>query len=165
MRTISIEKLTLNIGAGEPGAKLEKAQKLLGMISGMKPIQTKSNKRIPTWSLRPGLIIGCKVTIRGKKAEELLKRLFVAKDNRLKKSCFDNAGNLSFGIEEYISIQGVEYDADIGIIGLQANVTFQRPGFRIRRRRLNQRSIPKKHIITQEEAIQHVIEKYEVKVR
>ena len=164
MREISIEKLTLNIGVGEPGAKLEKSQKLLEAISGMKAVQTKAKKRIPTWKLRPGLAIGTKVTLRGKKAEELLKRLFASRDNSLKRSSFDNAGNLSFGITEYISIPGAEYDASIGIIGLEANVTFQRPGYRIRRRRLNKCAIPKKHIITQEEAINHVSEKYGVTV-
>ena len=52
-------------------------------MSGAKPVPTKTNKRIPTWEIRPGLQIGCKVTLRGKKAEELLKRLLEAKDKSL----------------------------------------------------------------------------------
>ena len=66
-REIRIEKLTLNIGAGGPGEKLEKALKLLSAISGSKPVQKKSgpNTSIPTWGVRPNLPLGCKDTIRG----------------------------------------------------------------------------------------------------
>lgn len=42
MRSILIEKVTLNIGVGKPGPELEKAMKLLEMITGSKPIQTLS---------------------------------------------------------------------------------------------------------------------------
>lgn len=165
MREISIEKVTLNMGVGEPGNKLEKGQKLLSSITGTKTVQTTAKKRIPTWNLRPGLAIGCKVTVRGKKAEELFKRLVTSKEGRLKKTGFDEKGNLSFGIEEYINIPGVEYDPAMGIIGLQASVTFQRPGFRIRRRRLNQRTIPKSHTISKDDAIDYVSKTFEVKVK
>ncbi|MAF35561.1 50S ribosomal protein L5 [archaeon] len=165
MKTIKIEKLTLNIGAGEPGAKLEKAQKLLDVISGMKSVQTLSKKRIPTWNLRPKLPIGCKVTIRGEKAVKLLKRLLEANSKRIKKQCFDQQGNVAFGVSEYISIPDVEYDANIGIIGLQVCVTLQRPGFRIRRRRLHQRSIPKQHQITKDDAIKYFKDNYKVSVK
>ena len=75
MREIFIEKLTLNCGTGGPGDKLEKSLKLLAKLSDMKPVSTKAgpNTRIPTWGVRPGLELGCRVTTRGKKAEELLK--------------------------------------------------------------------------------------------
>ena len=83
MREIRIEKITLNMGAGEAGEKLEKYLKLLQTITNRKPIQMVSQKRIPTWAVRPGLAIGAKVTLRGKSAEELLKKLFSAVDNTL----------------------------------------------------------------------------------
>ena len=107
MEDIIVEKVTMNIGAGEAGDKLEKAVKLLEKISGAKPVKTKTMKRIPTWGLRPNLTIGVKVTSRGKKAEDLLKRLLQAKDNKLKLRSFDKEGNFSFGIEEYLLIPGV----------------------------------------------------------
>jgi len=47
MKEIKIEKLTLNIGVGEAGDKLEKAYSLLEKISGRKPIRTVTKKRIP----------------------------------------------------------------------------------------------------------------------
>ena len=118
MKKISVEKITLNFGAGKDQKLLEKGSKLLKNLTGIKPVKTTTQKRIPGWGLRPGLSIGCKITLRGKKADELLIRLVKAKDNQLKPSCFDNNGNVSFGIHEYIDIPKSEYDPDIGIIGI-----------------------------------------------
>tara|TARA_Y100000310_G_C20688463_1_gene820655 strand:+ start:2555 stop:3079 length:525 start_codon:yes stop_codon:yes gene_type:complete len=164
MKEISIEKINLNCGTGGPGDLLEKSLKLLKKLSGMKPVSTKSNKRIPTWGVRPGLEVGCRVTVRGKKASELLKLLLAANKNTLKASNFDDHGNFSFGIPEYLEIPGVEYDTEIGIIGLEVSVTLQRKGFRIRRRALKKKSIPKSHKIIRDEAISFMIKTYGVKV-
>ncbi|HLC72071.1 MAG TPA: 50S ribosomal protein L5 [Candidatus Nanoarchaeia archaeon] len=164
MRAIRIEKITLNIGAGGPGDKLEKALKLIKKVTDMTPVKTKTKKRIPTWGIRPNLEIGAKVTVRGKKAEDILKRLLVAKKNKLAKRKFDKFGNLSFGVEEYISIPGVEYDASIGIIGFECAVSLRRNGFRIARRRVMPRPISHRHRISQEESIQFMKQKYNIAV-
>lgn len=153
-KTIKIEKLTLNIGAGKEQDKLEKGMKLLKMVTGISPVKTFATKRIPNWGLRPGLPIGCKITLRGIKAEELLKRLLQAKDNVLKESQFDNNGNLSFGIHEYIDIPGVKYDPQIKVMGLEACITLQRNGFRVKKRRIKAKKINKNHLIKREEAIE-----------
>ena len=60
MREIRIGKVTLNIGVGESGDKLDKAVSLLKEISGSNPVKTKTMKRIPTWNIRPKLNIGTK---------------------------------------------------------------------------------------------------------
>ena len=156
MRSIKIDKITLNIGTGEPGDKLEKAKKLLRTISGMKSVATASNKRIPTWKVRPGLQIGCRVTIRGEKAKELLKRLLQGVENTLPEIKFDNQGNFSFGINEYLDVPELKYDAEIGIIGFDIAVTLKRAGFRIKRRKIKKKKIPSKHRITKEEAIEFI---------
>jgi len=163
MREIGIEKVTLNMGTGTEKANMEKAMKLLKKITNAKPIQTKTMKRIPTWGIRPGLPIGCKVTLRGKKAEELLRRLLQAVNNQLNESKFDKGGNFSFGITEYLDIPGVEYDADIGIIGLEVAVTLKRPGFRIKRRKRQKKKIPTKHKITKEESMEFIKNKFGIK--
>src|SRR3989344_1389113 len=102
MKNIRIEKVTLNCGVGEAGDKLDNATKLLEQITGKKPVKTTTMKRIPTWGIRPNLAIGCKVTLRGEEASILLRRLLQAVDNKLPEKKFDNNGNVSFGIEEYI---------------------------------------------------------------
>ena len=163
MKEIRIEKITLNLGVGEAGDKLEKAVRLLQKITGQKPVKTKTFKRIPTWSIRPKLEIATKVTVR-KNSEELLKRLFSSLNNKLSENKFDINGNFSFGVEEYINIPGVEYDPDIGIIGLDVAVTLQRPGFRIKRRRLQKSKINKSHKIKKEEAIKFIKDKFKITI-
>jgi len=163
MKEISIEKITLNIGVGESGDKLEKASKLLETITGQKPIKTKTFKRIPTWNIRPKLEIATKVTVR-KKVEELLKSLFEGLNNKLPETKFDNNGNFSFGIEEYLNIPGVEYNPDIGIIGLNIAVTLQRPGFRIKKRRIQKSKLKNSHKITKEEAMEFIKNKFKITI-
>lgn len=153
MKEISVEKITLNIGAGKDQAKLEKGMKLINNIAGRPPVKTFTRKRIQEWGLRPGLPIGCKLTLRKGGALELLKRLLDAKDNSLQPSNFDNEGNISFGIHEYIDVPGVKYDPDIGIMGFQVCITLKRKGFRIKKRALKKHTIPKKHRIRKEEAL------------
>ena len=164
MKQISIEKVTLNIGAGKDQTKLEKGLKLIKSIADHTPVKTFTKKRIQEWGLRPGLPIGCKLTLRKKKALDLLKRLLEAKDNTLQISNLDNEGNISFGISEYIDIPGVNYDPDIGIMGLQVCITLKRKGFRIRRRILKRQVIPRKHRIKKEEAIDFMKNTFNLKV-
>jgi large subunit ribosomal protein L5 len=164
MRNIRIEKVTLNFGAGTDQKKLEKGVKLLTLITGKAPVKTKTIARIPTWGLRPGLAIGCKITLRKNEAIEVLKRLLSAKSNTLMDNNFDDNGNVSFGIPEYIDVPGVKYDPNIGIIGLEASVTLTRPGFRIKSRKVMKRKIPHNHRIPKEDAITYFKEKFNLQL-
>lgn len=164
MREIKIEKITLNIGVGEPGEKLENAKVLLERMTGKRSVKTFSKRRIPEWGLRLGVEIGTKVTVRGKEVYELLKRLFKAVDGKVKDSCFDNRGNLSFGIQEYIQVPGMKYDPRIGIIGMNACVTLQRAGYKISEKKRGRSSIGKKHIITKQESIDFFRKNFDLEV-
>ena len=164
MKIIKIEKVTLNIGAGKDQSRLEKGVSLLKSIGNATPIKTVTNKRIQEWGLRPGLPIGCKLTLRKDRALKLLPRLLDAVDNKLNSSQFDENGNVAFGIHEYIEIPGVKYDPKIGIIGLQVCVTLERPGYRIKRRRSLARRIPARHRISKEEAIDFMTKHFNIKV-
>ena len=164
MKEIKIGKVTLNVGAGKDQNKLEKGILLLKNITGIDPIKTFTSKRIPTWGLRPGLPIGCKLTLRKKKAEEILLRLLDAKDNTLSPQQFDKEGNIAFGIHEYIDIPGIEYEPKIGVMGLEVCITLERPGYRIKKRRIMKRKVPKKHKINREEVIEFMKKKFNVKI-
>ncbi len=165
MKEIKIEKLTLNIGAGRDEKVLKKAVKLLKNITGLDPVQTVTNKRLAAWGLRPGLPIGAKITLRDPEVTEALaKRLFVAKENRFKDSWFDNHGNISFGIHEYVDIPEVKYDTEIGLLGLQASITLTRAGFRVKKRKLRKASVGKKHLISKEEAMEFISKKFGVEM-
>ena len=162
MRQIRIEKITLNIGAGKSASKLEKGVKLLKLVTGLAPVKTITQKRIAAWGLRPGLPIGCKVTIRGEEAFELAKKLVIAVDKALTSKQVDNAGNIAFGVQDYIDVPGVEYDPEIGSTGFQVCITLSRPGFRIKKRKINQHKLGIKHIITKEEAKEFMKSNFEV---
>ncbi|MEK6863110.1 MAG: 50S ribosomal protein L5 [Nanoarchaeota archaeon] len=155
MKDIYIEKVTLNVGAGKNEELLKKGLKLLEKITSCKPVETKTQKRVPGWGLRPGLAIGCKVTVRNG-CKELLLRLLAAKENTLKASNFDAQGNFSFGIPEYIDIKGLDYDPELKIMGLEAAVTLERPGFKVKKRKIKPSSVGKNHRISHKEAIDFV---------
>ncbi len=164
MKNIRIEKVTLNIGAGKDQTRLEKGVVLLNSIANATPVKTITSKRIQEWGLRPGLPIGCKLTLRKEKAIKILPRLLDAIENTLNEKQFDNNGNIAFGIHEYIEIPGVKYDPKIGIMGLEVCVTLERPGFRIKRRRLLARKIPTRHRISKQEAIDFMSKQFNIKV-
>lgn len=162
MREIRIAKLTLNIGCGEPGEKLDKAKKLLTTLTGKKIVETHTSKRT-TFGTPKGRAIGCKITLRGAQVEEFLKRLLDPIDFKINKKAFDAQGNVSFGVKEHIQIPGVKYDPDIGIYGMDVCITLQRKGFRVMRKR-NPSKISESHKITPEESQKWLEENFNVKV-
>lgn len=165
LKNIKIGKVVLNIGAGKDAGRLEKGLKLLKMISGKDAVKTITQKRIAGWGLRPGLPVGCKVTVRGDDAVELVKQLLGGVDRLLSKNHFDSNGNISFGIPEYIDIPGLNYDPEIGVIGLQVSITLERPGFRVARRKLKKSRIGESHRISKVDAIAFMKDNFGVKLK
>lgn len=164
MKEIKVEKITLNIGTGKDQTKLEKGIKLIKNLTGINPIKTVTKKRIPSWGLRPGLPIGCKLTLRKDAAIKTITRLLAARDNILQESQFDENGSIAFGIPEYIDIPETKYDPEIGMMGLEVCITLERNGFRIKRRKIQKRKISKKHAISKQEAIEFMKNKFKVQI-
>lgn len=164
MNKIKLAKVTLNMGVGGDAGKLEKSAALLTNLAGQKAVKTTSMKRIPSWGVRPNLAIACKVTVSGEKAVNLLKRLFEANDFKIEAKKFDNAGNFSFGIAEYINIPGAEYNVELGIVGLDIAVTLEKPGFRVKKRMFRPGKVGKNQRITKDEAINFIKENFNVEV-
>lgn len=164
MRQIKIEKITLNFGAGTDQSRLDKGMKLIKKITGRDPVKTFAKDRVPSWNLRKGLPIGCKLTLRGEEAEMLLVRLLKAKDNKLRPKVFDNQGNLSFGISEYIDLLDIKYDSDIGMLGFEVSVTLERPGFRVKRRKGSKKKVPLKQRIQKQEAMEFMNKKFNITI-
>ena len=77
-----IEKITVNIGVGEAGEKLSKAEQVLQSITGQKPIQTISKTTNKDWALRKMMAIGCKVTLRKKVADKFLIEALKTRENK-----------------------------------------------------------------------------------
>ncbi len=165
MREITVEKVTVNMGVGQTGEELNKGMKIIGIVTGSKPVATSCKVKQPAWGIREGLPIGAKVTLRGKKANDFLQKAFVAKEKTLKKKNFDTAGNFGFGIKEYIDMPGTKYDPSLGIRGMDVLVTLKRPGFRLKARKVRKKKIPMGHRVNKEEAVEFVSEKFGVVVK
>ncbi|RLF32352.1 MAG: 50S ribosomal protein L5 [Thermoplasmata archaeon] len=159
-----IEKVTINIGVGEAGERLKKAETVLQNITGQKPVETLSKTTNKDWGIRKMMPIGCKVTLRGKKADEFLKEALNTRDNKIAEYSFDDEGNLSFGVPDHTLFKTQKYDPNIGIFGMDICVTMEKPGYRVKRRRIARRKIPHRHRVTKEETIKFFTEKYNVEV-
>jgi large subunit ribosomal protein L5 len=159
-----IAKVTVNIGVGESGEKLKKAESVLEGVTKQKPIQTLSKTTNKDWSLRKFLPIGCKVTLRKKAAETFLISALKIRENKISEYSFDNQGNFSFGVPDHTLFEGQKYDPNIGIFGMDICVTVENPGYRIKHRRIDQRKIPQRHQLTKEATMQFITEAFNVEV-
>ncbi len=164
MRQLHVEKVVVNIGVGEAGERLVKAEKVLEMVTGHKPVETISKTVNRDLGIRVGMPLGCKVTLRGEDAEDFVKRALVIREMRVPEYSFDKEGNMSFGVSDYTDFEGMKYDPEIGIFGMDVNVVLRRTGNRITQRALLKRRIPKNHRVDREEAIQYMKDTFEVQV-
>ena len=159
-----IEKVTVNMSVGKSGAPLEQAVTIIKQITNQEPSKRQAKKTIREFGIRKGESIACLVTLRGKSAEEFLKKAFYAVDNKLSKYCFDRQGNFSFGIKEHINIPGTKYSPELGIHGMDVSVSLGRAGYRVKRRHRVKCKIGKDHILTPDEAILFIKDEFDVEI-
>lgn len=163
MAKVFMDKVIINIGTGNDDQKQEKAKMLLSIITGSKPVDEISRKRIPQFKITKGTKIGAFVTIRNN-PDALVKRLLEAVDNKLKESSI-SANTASFGINEYIDISGVKYDPNIGMLGMNVNMSFKRKGTRVSLRKRKPGDIPKKHkMVAKEDIKKYLEERFKVQI-
>ena len=119
MEVPRLDKIVINIGLGDTKDNpkmLENAINDLSIITGQKPIITKSKKAIAAFKIREGINIGCKVTLRKGKMYDFAYKLFnvalprVRDFRGLSTNSFDGRGNYSMGIKEQLIFPEIEYD-------------------------------------------------------
>ncbi|MFX0040024.1 MAG: 50S ribosomal protein L5 [Promethearchaeota archaeon] len=164
MKKPYLEKIVLNIGVGVGGEELEKAVTVLETIADQKAMKTLSKTNVKEFNLRKGRPIGAKVTVRGKNADKLLKKLLIVNNNKILERSFDDYGNFGFGITEHISIPGIEYDNRIGIWGLDCIGRVVKPGMRVKFRKKSRSKVPKHHYLTREETQYFLKQKFGVEI-
>jgi large subunit ribosomal protein L5 len=59
----------------------------------------------------------------------------------------------------------MRYDPEIGIFGMNVNITFEKPGYRIKRRKIQRKHIPHKHQVTSQETRDYMQEKFQIKIK
>jgi len=126
-----ILKVVLNTGIKE-GARdetlINQASEELAKITGQKPKVCRAKKSIAGFKLSKGMPIGLKVTLRGKRMKDFLKKLFSivlprVKDFRgLSRKGFDGRGNYTLGIKEHIVFPEVEFSKTARPLGLEVTI-------------------------------------------
>lgn len=113
-----MEKIVINMGVSaslEKGA-VEDAVKDLSLITGRKPVVSKSRKSIANFKLREGQPIGCHVTLRREVMYEFFDRLIAATLPRIRDfrgistRSFDGRGSYSLGIADQTVFPEIELD-------------------------------------------------------
>jgi len=131
MAVPKVEKIVLNVGAGEAVTNkgvLEKIQEQISLISGQKAVITKARKSISAFKIRKGIPIGVKVTLRGKRMYHFLEKLIKIVIPRLKDfrginlKSLDPAGNLNLGFSEQTIFPEIDFDKIDKIRGLQVTI-------------------------------------------
>ena len=114
-----LEKIVLNCSVGsltDIKVALEDAVHDLTMITGQKPIKTKSKKSISNFNLRLHQEIGCKVTLRGKIMYDFLLRFIRAALPRIRdfrgipNGGFDGRGAYTLGVKDHSIFPEIEID-------------------------------------------------------
>ena len=127
MQVPKINKIVLNIGAGEAATdskKIQAAVNDLTAIAGQKVVVTRAKKAIAIYKIREGLPIGVKVTLRKDKMYEFLDRLVTTalprvRDFRgLNGKSFDGRGNYAMGMKEHIVFVEIDYDKTETVWGM-----------------------------------------------
>ena len=130
MQVPKLLSIALNMGIGDAktnSKKLESAIKEIELITGQKPVVTKSKSDISNFKIRKGYPVGCKVTLRSSKMYEFFERLVCialprSRDFRgLSFKSFDGRGNYNFGVKEQIIFAEINYDDIDSVRGL--NIT------------------------------------------
>lgn len=164
MRSPVVEKVIVHMGVGESGQHLVNAEEILRTITGQGVVRTFAKKTLPSFGIKKNEPIGCKVTLRGERAQSFLETALGIVDKTLVKSQFDSLGNVSFGIEEHTDFPGMRYDPNIGVFGMDVTVVIKRPGERVCKRRIATKKIPARHKLTVEDSISFLNESYGVEV-
>lgn len=131
MQVPRLQKIVLNMGLGEAVQNpkiIESAVAEIAMITGQKPVITRSKKAIANFKLRAGLPIGAMVTLRADRMWEFLDRLITFALPRVRDfkgispKAFDGRGNYSLGMKEQIVFPEIDYDKVDKIKGM--NISF-----------------------------------------
>ena len=131
MAVPKIEKIVINMGLGksrEDAKIVDEATQVLTTITGQKPVITKSSKSISNFSIRKGMPVGCKATLRDNIMYEFLDRLINVAIARIRDfqgispDSFDGRGNYTLGIKEQLIFPEIEFDKVNTTLGMNVTI-------------------------------------------
>ena len=127
MQTPRLDKIVINMGTGSSDKDpkhLENSIRDMTLISGQKPVTTLARKAISNFKLRAGMKVGCKVTLRGKRAYHFFDKLATVVLPRIRDfqglspKSFDGRGNYALGLKEQLVFPEIPYDTFDRIRGM-----------------------------------------------
>ncbi len=131
MEVPKLEKIVLNMGLGDAKDNknsLQQAVEELAIITGQKPVITRSKKAISNFKIRENDPVGVSVTLRKRNMYEFLERFIAIVSPRIRDfrgfppKGFDGRGNYNFGISEQIIFSEIDYDKVNTIRGLNITI-------------------------------------------
>ncbi len=131
MQIPKITKIVVNIGVGEALSNpkvLDEAVRDLTIITGQRPVVTKSKKSIANFKLRAGMSVGVKVTLRGERMWSFLDRLVnvalprVRDFRGISPDSFDGRGNYTLGLREQLIFPEINYDNVQTVQGMEITI-------------------------------------------
>jgi large subunit ribosomal protein L5 len=126
-----LEKIVINVGLGEAPKNsklLDTVVAEVAAIAGQRPVVTRAKKAISNFSLRAGMPVGVRVTLRGARMFEFLDRFISVTVPRIRDfrgfatRSFDGRGNFTIGIKEQMVFPEIDYDKVEKIHGM--DITF-----------------------------------------
>lgn len=127
MQTPRLDKIVINMGTGsseKDPKNLENSIRDMTLIAGQKPVTTLARKAISNFKLREGMKVGCKVTLRGKRAYHFFDKLATVVLPRIRDfqglspKSFDGRGNYALGLKEQLVFTEIPYDTFDRIRGM-----------------------------------------------
>ena len=126
-----ITKIIINRGLGEASQNskvIDNSFKELILISGQKPIITRSKKAIAGFKIRENVPVGMTVTLRKNRMYNFLNKLINLAMPRIRdfrgisKQHFDGYGNYNLGLKEQLIFPEIEYDLVDKIRGMNITI-------------------------------------------
>ena len=125
-----ILKAVINIGTGkikDDKQAIEEVIKILSLISGQKPAARESKKAIAGFKTRIGMVIGYKVTLRGKRMYDFLDKFINVTLPRIRDFRGLNPksierGSLTVGFKEHTAFPEIINENIKGIFGLEVSL-------------------------------------------
>jgi large subunit ribosomal protein L5 len=131
MQVPRLEKIVLNVGMGDASKnpkQLDGVVEELAMITGQRPVITRAKKAISNFSLRAGMPVGARVTLRGARMYEFLDRMINLSLPRVRDfrgmptKSFDGRGNYTVGVKEQMIFPEIDFDKVEKVHGMDITI-------------------------------------------
>lgn len=126
-----LEKIVVNVGLGDAKTDpklLDSVVSEVAQVTGQRPVVTRARKSISNFSLREGMPVGVKVTLRQSRMYEFMDRFISCAVPRIRdfrgfnSRAFDGRGNYTVGLREQMVFPEIDYDEIVRVHGM--DITF-----------------------------------------